>query len=64
MAKIIFTQRAEQDLTGEEKREVRMEMHRDGSLRGWHTTSSKKGIAWFVDKHSTKIGLIDEVAKW
>lgn len=64
MTKIVFTPQAEETLSGEEKREARIEMNRDGSDRGWYTTSSKNSVAWLVDGNTAKVGLIAEVVSW
>lgn len=62
MSKIAFTELAERSLTSDEKREARAELHRDGSLRGWCTISTKKNLAWQVTDQATNIGMVSEVS--
>lgn len=64
MSKIEFTQRASEVLSGEEKRAAKVEVHKDGALRGWCRVSNDKNLAWLVDSGTTKVGMIDEVSTW
>lgn len=60
MAKFTYTPLADQELDGNDKREARMHLHRDGSLQGWCVTSSEKSVLWRVKGDETVIGLANE----
>lgn len=60
MAKITYTPLAAKELDGDEKRETRMHLHRDGSLQGWCVTSSEKSVLWRVRGDETVVGLANE----
>lgn len=62
MAKITYTSLASQELNGDDKREARMHLHRDGSLQGWCVTSSKKSVLWRVNGNETVVGLANEAS--
>lgn len=64
MEKIEFTQLADETLSGEEKRAARVEIHKNGALRGWCRIPTNKNLAWIVGNDTTKIGLIKEVSEW
>jgi hypothetical protein len=60
MAKISYTPLAAKELDGDDKREARVHLHRDGSLQGWCVTSSEKSVLWRVRGEETIVGLANE----
>lgn len=60
MQVITFTNEALAHLSGEDKRTARIAVTRDGSLRGWHLTSSATLLIWIVHDDRTLVGLASE----